>query len=191
MSSAVFMNQIIGIPNIKVNRNSDFFLMDHVAMTSIPIFQTFGERLSWWIKHRDLTQKELAVLVGVGQPALNELIKGRSAEPRAGAFVKMCKVLGLRPEYLIWGEGPAEATNFAQLTGLEAQLVMLFRGLPDDAKRDALLIDVNHAYNRTSSGKPTAADPFGGATPPSPPKAVKSTTKAPKPPSAKKPRQHA
>lgn len=161
-------------------------------MTTIPTFQNFGERLSWWIKHRDLTQKELAERVGIGQPALNELIKGRSAEPRAGAFVRMCKELGLRSEYLIWGEGPAEATNFAQLTGLEAQLVMLFRGLPDDAKRDALLIDMNHAYNKdkTALTKATAADPFNGKTPPAPPKLLK-PPKPPKAPPVKNPKQHA
>lgn len=158
-------------------------------MTSIPAFQTFGERLAWWMKHRDLTQKELAELAGLSQPALNELIKGRSAEPRAGAFVKMCRVLGLRPEYLIWGDGPAEATSFAQLTGLEAQLVMLFRGLPDDAKRDALLIDVNHAYNKSQGNKSSASDPFNGAAPPSPPKAGKPPAPAKKAP--KTPKQHA
>ena len=161
-------------------------------MTTTPHFETFGARLSWWLKHRNLSQKELAELVGVGQPTLSELIKGHSMEPRAGAFVKMCRVLGLRPEYLIFGEGPAEATNFAQLTGLEAQLVMLFRGLPDDAKRDALLIDVNHAYNKskTTPTKATAANPVNGKTPPAPPKLIK-TPKPSKAPAVKNPKQHA
>ena len=127
-----------------------------------------------------MTQKELAAAVGIGQPALNELIKGRSTEPRAGAFIKICRVLGLRPDYLLWGEGAPEATSFAQLTGLEAQLVMLFRGLASDAQRDALLIDVNDAYNNSKTHKrATVADPFNGANPaPSPvERAPKRTTK--------------
>ncbi|GAB2704118.1 helix-turn-helix domain-containing protein [Comamonas sediminis] len=135
-------------------------------MTSTPHFDSFGDRLDWWLKHRGKTQKELAVAVGIGQPALNELIKGRSAEPRAGAFIKICRELGLRPEYLLWGEGAPEATSFAQLSGLEAQLVMLFRGLASDAQRDAMLIDVNDAYNHSKSvKKPSAADPFNGTKP--------------------------
>lgn len=149
-------------------------------MTSIPHFDSFGSRLDWWIRYRGMTQKELAAAVGIGQPALNELIKGRSTEPRAGAFIKICRVLGLRPDYLLWGEGAPEATSFAQLTGLEAQLVMLFRGLASDAQRDALLIDVNDAYNNSKTNKKaTAADPFNGAKPaPSPvERAPKRTTK--------------
>lgn len=147
-------------------------------MTSTPHFDSFGDRLDWWLKLRGKTQKELALAVGIGQPALNELIKGRSAEPRAGAFIKICRELGLRPEYLLWGEGAPEATSFAQLSGLEAQLVMLFRGLASDAQRDALLIDMNDAYNNSiskASKKATIADPFNGAKPstldPSPAKA--------------------
>ncbi|MEJ5148983.1 helix-turn-helix domain-containing protein [Comamonas sp. MYb396] len=135
-------------------------------MTSIPHFDSFGDRLDWWLKHRGKTQKELAVAVGIGQPALNELIKGRSAEPRAGAFIKICRELGLRPEYLLWGEGAPEATSFAQLSGLEAQLVMLFRGLASDAQRDALLIDMNDAHNNSKTvKKATAADPFNAVKP--------------------------
>lgn len=137
-------------------------------MNSTPHFHSFGDRLDWWLKLRGKTQKELASAVGIGQPALNELIKGRSAEPRAGAFIKICRELGLRPEYLLWGEGAPEATSFAQLSGLEAQLVMLFRGLASDAQRDALLIDMNDAYNNSlskASKKATVADPYIGAKP--------------------------
>lgn len=82
------------------------------------------------------------------------------------------------------------ASNFAQLSGLEAQLVMLYRNLPSDDQRDALLIDVNHAYNKTSAPKASMADPFNRKTPPAP-TATKPATKPPKPPAAKKPRQRA
>lgn len=147
-------------------------------MTSPPTFPTFGERLQWWIEHRGLNQKSVAEAVGMAQSTLNELTKGKSTEPRAGHFLRLARELGLRPEYLLWGEGPAEATSFNQLTGLEAQLVMLFRGLDDDARRDAMLIDLNHAYNSGArGGKASAADPFKGAIPPKPKKSIKPASK--------------
>lgn len=110
--------------------------------------------------HRGLKQKELAERAGMGQPSLNELLMGKTKEPKASNFLGLCAALSLRPEYLLHGDGPAEATNFAQLTGPEAQLVMLFRGLPDDAKRQAMLIDLNHEFSlhqvsRSSSPAPS------------------------------------
>ncbi|MFE1574337.1 helix-turn-helix domain-containing protein [Comamonas odontotermitis] len=150
-------------------------------MTPLPTFKTFGERLAWWIDERGFSQKELAKQAGMSQGALSEICSGLSKRPSAQNFMALATLLKLRPEYLLWGDGPAEATSFAQLTGLEAQLVMLFRGLANDAQRDALLIDVNDAYNNSKAvKKATAADPFNGAKPaPSPvkEKAPKRTTK--------------
>lgn len=122
-------------------------------MKTIPTFDTFGDRLRWWVDARGFSQKELADRVGMAQPSLNELLKGRTKEPRASHFLGIARELGLRPDYLLYGEGPPEAANFAQLSGLEAQLVMLFRGLPDDAKRDAMLIDLNAEFNSYQGGK--------------------------------------
>lgn len=130
-----------------------------MLMTPPPDFANFGDRLQWWMAHRGYKQKELAELAGMGQPALNELLKGKTKEPRASHFLGLCHALALRPEYLLDGEGPPEVTNFAQLTGLEAQLVMLFRGLPDDAKRDAMLIDLNHEFNSYQAAKSPPVPP--------------------------------
>jgi len=138
-----------------------------MKMEQIPVFTSFGDRLKWWIAKRGTSQKALAEVVGIRPPSMNELCSGESLEPKAGTFMRICHELRLRPEYLIWGEGPPEATDFKSLSGLEAQLVMIFRNLPDDAKRDALLIDVNDYYNRhVSKGTPTKADPFGHVAPP-------------------------
>lgn len=124
--------------------------MDHP-----PDFETIGQRLEWWIAKRKRTQTEVAKAVGMSQSSLSEIVAGRSRRPIADNMLRLAKELQLRPEYLVWGEGPPEALHFSQLSGLEAQLVMLFRGLPDDAKRDALLIDVNDFHNR-HSGKAEA-----------------------------------
>jgi transcriptional regulator with XRE-family HTH domain len=118
------------------------------GMDKIPEFATVGQRLEWWMAKRNRKQTELAKAAGMAQSAVSEIISGRSKRPAADNMLRLARELRLRPEYLVWGEGPPETLHFSQLSGLEAQLVMLFRGLPDDAKRDALLIDVNDAHNR-------------------------------------------
>lgn len=138
-----------------------------VLMEQIPEFTTVGQRLEWWIVKRNRKQTELAKAAGMAQSALSEIVSGRSKRPAADNMLRLARELQLRPEYLVWGEGPPEATSFSQLTGLEAQLVMLFRGLPDDAKRDALLIDVNDFANRhKAKAGPSVADPYANAPPP-------------------------
>lgn len=136
-------------------------------MEQIPEFATVGQRLEWWIARRNRTQTEVAKAAGMAQSAVSEIVSGRSKRPAADNLLRLAKELQLRPEYLVWGEGPAETLHFSQLSGLEAQLVMLFRGLPDDAKRDALLIDVNDFHNR-HAGKTgaTAANPWAHIAPP-------------------------
>lgn len=138
-------------------------------MDQPPVFSTIGQRLEWWISKRKRTQTELAKAVGVSQSTLSEIVSGRSKKPAADNMLRLAKELQLRPEYLVWGEGPPEAITFSQLNGLEAQLVMLFRNLPDDAKRDALLIDVNDYFNRhTGKGSASRAQPWAHVTPPPP-----------------------
>lgn len=134
------------------------------AMDQTPEFTTVGQRLEWWIARRNRKQTELAKAAGMAQSALSEIVSGRSKRPAADNMLRLARELQLRPEYLVWGEGPPEATSFSQLTGLEAQLVMLFRGLPDDAKRDALLIDVNDFANRQKAkASPSIVEPNANA----------------------------
>jgi transcriptional regulator with XRE-family HTH domain len=153
-------------------------------MENIPTFATVGQRLEWWIAKRNRKQTELAKAAGMAQSAVSEIISGRSKRPAADNMLRLARELQLRPEYLVWGEGPPETTSFSQLSGLEAQLVMLFRCLPDDAKRDALLIDVNDFANRhkTKPG-PSPADPFPNAARPAiesaQPKAKKASSPTP------------
>lgn len=137
---------------------------DDSKMENIPTFATVGQRLEWWIAKRNRKQTELAKAAGMSQAAVSEIVSGRSKRPAADNMLRLARELQLRPEYLVWGEGPPETTSFSQLSGLEAQLVMLFRCLPDDAKRDALLIDVNDFANRHKSKPgPSPADPFPNA----------------------------
>jgi transcriptional regulator with XRE-family HTH domain len=142
-----------------------------------PKFDTLGDRLRWWRIHRGFKkQGDLAVKVGISQGSLSDM-EGNNIGPSAETTLRLAEVLGLRPTYLLLGEGSAEGKNFQELNGLEAQLVMIFRQLPNDSLRDALLIDANNMLNRSTEGA-SAANPFAGRMPP-PPTPAKQASKPP------------
>lgn len=124
-------------------------------MLDSPPLTAFGGRLAHWRKQRGLSQGALAERLGIKQSSLSELESGKSKSPSADVLVKACDVLQVRPRYLWLGEEPAELQNFSELSGPEAQLVMMFRSLPTDAARQALMIDMN------AKQKPPAGQPQG------------------------------
>lgn len=128
-----------------------------------PRFETFGDRLRWWrIARGHKKQGDFAAIIKLGQGSLSDMENnkiGASAE----TLLRLADALGLRPRYLLTGEGPAEGKNFQELNGLEAQLVMIFRQLPSDALRDALLIDANNMLARALGHEPSVANPYGSA----------------------------
>jgi len=148
--------------DIEVNRYAENNL-PHYARMQPPVFASFGPRLQYWRKLRGYKkQGALAEKLGIKQGSLSELESGESKAPSAEVLLKLSDLLGLRPRYLLFGEGAPESQYFQELNGLEAQLVMIFRQLPNDTLRDALLIDANDMLNRSGVGAPTRADPFAG-----------------------------
>jgi transcriptional regulator with XRE-family HTH domain len=137
-------------------------------MPEPPQFQDFGSRLRWWREERrKLKQGVLAKKIGIAQASLSELEKGHSKQPSAEVLLNLSESLGLRPRYLLTGQGPAEGLHVSELSGTEAQLVMVFRQLPTDHLREALLLDAYHMLERRPSGTLALAAP--AATPAAPP----------------------
>jgi transcriptional regulator with XRE-family HTH domain len=131
-----------------------------------PKFESFGERLRWWRIHRGYQrQGKFAEAVKLGQGSLSDM-ENNKIGVSAETLLRFADALGLRPQYLLTGEGPPEGKNFQELNGLEAQLVMIFRQLPTDGLRDALLIDANNMLNRARAGEASTANPFAGVPPP-------------------------
>lgn len=128
-----------------------------------PKFNSFTERLQWWLEERGYgaknpatgdfeihrgTQGPLAATLGVKQGSLSELISGKSKAPKAAVLLKLCEELHLRPHYLLHGDGPPE--SYSDLSAQESRLINTFRDLPTDALRDALLIDAAAMLKRNS-----------------------------------------
>lgn len=154
------------------NRFAENISQDHLWVRAPipPKFNSFTERLQWWLQERgygEVTaqgefkirhgmQGPLAATLGVKQGSLSELISGQSKGPSASVLLKLCEELHLRPHYLLDGDGPPE--SYSDLSADESRLVMVFRDLPTEALRKALLIDAADMLRR-SAGGPAIASP--------------------------------
>jgi transcriptional regulator with XRE-family HTH domain len=151
---------------VTVNRYAEKIWTHHRCVADHPQFEAFGPRLRYWREtvRGFKNQGKFAEQVGIKQGSYSDLEGGKSKEPSAPVLLKLCDLLQLRPKYLLLGEGPAEAQYFQDISGPEAQLVMLFRQLPNDALRDSLLIYAQDMVRRakapqTAGGPPPAPRP--------------------------------
>jgi len=81
-----------------------------------------------------LTQAELATRVGVSRSAVSELEAGRIAQPRAMAFARLAKVLGIPAVVLLAAAGHPDAEALADIEADE--LVVLAASLSRLAGRE-------------------------------------------------------
>ncbi|MBA2689638.1 MAG: helix-turn-helix transcriptional regulator [Burkholderiales bacterium] len=66
---------------------------------------TIGSRIKEVRKERGLSQVELANLAGVKQSSISELERGESKQPNAANLLKISRLLGVSPDWLIHGKG--------------------------------------------------------------------------------------
>jgi phage repressor protein C with HTH and peptisase S24 domain len=90
------MENIIGVPILHVNRNSDLVPTDNIGMS-------IGTRIREARRAAKLTQKALAQKVGMAQASLSELETGESAGTTLVA--SLAAALGVNPLWLETGKG--------------------------------------------------------------------------------------
>lgn len=86
-----------------------------------------GTRLRAERKAAGLTQEALAKASGIKQPTLSDIERGESGAPSASAMDAICRVLNLRHQWLLTGQGEKYVSN---TTDNEQDLLDLFRALP-------------------------------------------------------------
>lgn len=69
--------------------------------------QTFGERLKYARKEKQLTQKRLAEIIGTTESNINNYEKNR-AYPKAEAIIKICLELNISSDWLLGLPGKKE-----------------------------------------------------------------------------------
>jgi lambda repressor-like predicted transcriptional regulator len=60
---------------------------------------TFAARLAAFLKERSITQEELAARIGVGQPAISNLLN-RQCRPQRRTVLRLAEALGVAPREL-------------------------------------------------------------------------------------------
>ena len=80
--------------------------------------EKIGERIASLLKNEGLSQKELAQLVGITEPALSRYIKGER-QPKMEVIANLATALNTTSDYLI--SGNEEEISFNQLSRLIAR----------------------------------------------------------------------
>lgn len=91
--------------------------------------------------------------------------KENGTAPKRVRLELVARALNVSPEWLMTGRDSSDrprALEFAELNGLEAQLVMLYRSLSDDDKHE-LSIYANKLANKPDPDRRSNANPYPNA----------------------------
>lgn len=87
---------------------------------SVFMAEKFNERIAELLKAKSMTQRELAIKVGVTDAAMSHYIKGDRV-PRAAVMMQIANVLGTSPDYLMYGNPSDSKTEIDQAVRLIAR----------------------------------------------------------------------
>jgi transcriptional regulator with XRE-family HTH domain len=65
--------------------------------------QTMGDRIKLLREAKGLSQLDVGKVVGVSKQAVSQWESGQTANVKLQTFLRLCEVLGAKPEYLIFG----------------------------------------------------------------------------------------
>lgn len=140
MSFFQSMSDSIGKPILFVNRQTELQPYQNPDMSkALPPLISFGERLRFARKEARLTQKQLAVKVGMSQSNLSELENGEY--PSSSFTAQIADALNVRGLWLAEGRGPRrsdETKEDAHETAVDARPEIDVRTLKLDALRQAV-----------------------------------------------------
>jgi len=114
--------------------------------------QERGARIKEARKMAGLTQVALASKIGIAQSAISDLERGESAEMDASTLLGLTRALGVRPEWIMWGERPMRFNDEDAL-----RLLQQFGQLSDPNK--AALLAAATALLRAQGEPPTLSGP--------------------------------
>lgn len=97
-----------------------------------------GDRVKWLLVVRQLTQSEAAVLIGVSQSTLANLISKPERKPSSTTLLSMAKVLDCKPTFLIQGLDPPTVQNTLK-DAQQEELLTLFQNLSPIARQQLLV----------------------------------------------------
>lgn len=111
----------------------------------------FGDRLKSAREAKGLSQERLGEGLGVSEPnASKQTVYGWEKNkhfPTSRQLALICTKLNQSADWLLFGRTPGE--DMKSLNGLEAQLVLMYRGAPETAQDDILQY-VNRKFSEST-----------------------------------------
>ncbi len=115
---------------------------------------SIGERVQTFRAARQLSQAKLAELVGVSQPTIANIERGRTLEIKGYVLAKLAAVLHTTPEYILTGgDGQPGAIDGA---ADQAELLGIFRQLSSEDRAQLLRV----ARGMIATAAPSPLNPF-------------------------------
>lgn len=97
---------------------------------------TIGERVKKARTDANLTQLELAKLVGISKAAISQIENGSTKSPAAPTLLSICTATGFSPHWIIKGKGDPQGVVITLDHEIsERELELLWDKLSDGAKR--------------------------------------------------------
>lgn len=116
---------------------------------------TIGKRVASLRAARQITQATLAQEVGVSQPTIANIERGRTTEIKGYVLDSLARALNTTPAYILGGETEEGAVEDA---ATQAELVGIWHKLPNQ-HRDTLLQTARGLLRAAEVSPPTAPTP--------------------------------
>ncbi len=125
------------------------------------IQEEMGSRIRQIRKTRNLTQKDLAVLVGVSDRHISAVEKGRE-NPGIDMLISLCRVLEVTPDYLLLGsmhdEVPKDITDRLRLCdegqlAFVATMIDAMTGLPAWPAKGTIQVETKSGWQSINKGR--------------------------------------
>jgi transcriptional regulator with XRE-family HTH domain len=106
-----------------------------------------AKRIKTLRQEKGLTLEQVADVVGVGKSTVRKWETGMIVNMRRDKIADLAKALGTTPAYLMgWKEDEKETPNQPELTGIETEMIKLFRQFPG-VEQELLVIMMQNLYS--------------------------------------------
>ena len=125
------------------------------------IQEAMGSRIRQIRKTRNLTQKDLALLVGVSDRHISAVENGRE-NPGIDMFIRLCEVLDVTPDYLLLGsmhdDVPKDITDRLRLCdegqlAFVAKMIDAMTGLPAWPAKGTIQVETKTGWQSINKGR--------------------------------------
>lgn len=147
---SISMRTIVGVPNAKVNRNSDAVLRENVGMS-------IGLRVKAARERAELSQAELARRAGMGRSSLAELESGDTKS--TGKLATIARECGVNAYWLETGKGSMSPETIQAIASVDR----LERLNPEESELIQRYRDASVVKRMTILAASKADDALGGA----------------------------